>query len=108
MAAVGALVGVIVTDGVMMRLDAPRLSPIGNRWPGLLGVSVAPPGRDGLWVSDTFGTGVMFNGEPRLLKQWAKEEEGMLLPPYRDARTHKGKASLLDRVGDGFAGGGGG
>lgn len=69
MAAVGALVGVIVTEGVIVRLDPARPNPIGNRWLlGLLGVRVAPPGSDGLWPDVPFGTGVMCNGEPRLLE----------------------------------------
>lgn len=61
----GALVGVIVTDGVMVRFEPARDNPIGRRWPGVLGVSVAPPGRDGCRCGG-FVTGVMLIGDPRL------------------------------------------
>lgn len=61
----GALVGVIVTDGVMVRLEPARLNPIGSLEPGVLGVRVAPPGRDGCLCVD-FVTGVMLIGDPRL------------------------------------------
>lgn len=61
----GAFVGVIVTDGVMVRLDPARLSPIGRRWPGVLGVRVAPPGSEGC-LAGGLVTGVMLIGDPRL------------------------------------------
>lgn len=60
----GAFVGVIVTEGVMVRLEPVRVRPIGRRWPGVLGVKVAPPGKDGL--AGGLVTGVMFIGDPRL------------------------------------------
>lgn len=61
----GAFVGVIVTDGVIVRLDPVRVSPIGSRWPGLLGVKVAPPGSEGC-LTGGLVTGVIFMGDPRL------------------------------------------
>lgn len=61
----GALVGVIVTEGVIVRLDPVRVNPIGSRWPGVLGVRVAPPGSDGC-LAGSFVTEVMFIGEQRL------------------------------------------
>lgn len=61
----GAFVGVIVTDGVIVRLEPVRVSPIGSRWPGLLGVKVAPPGSEGC-LAGGLVTGVIFIGDPRL------------------------------------------
>lgn len=61
----GAFVGVIVTDGVIVRFDPVRVSPIGSRWPGLLGVKVAPPGSEGC-LAGGLVTGVIFIGDPRL------------------------------------------